>query len=296
MAGPSIVRSGGIDPPQTGDGMLATRSRNAARCVALSLAAAALIVHATAGQAGADLLSLDGPFGLDTITRDTETGLDWLDLTESVGIRYSDILLEFAPEGLFEGHRYATRQEVSTLWEHGGVSLTPAFDPEAFAAVMALGLMLGRTGDNGNCGEGCLFDFAQGFIEDTGDATARDSAGLSWNPDVGGRANIGTRDPNTTFNHGSWLVTLPEPGAALRALGALASLCVLRWRRGRTRRPRFKEAGGSFDALADARIELKQYVYLPMRTICFTAKGTSAKDKPYYGSSTPASAAQRRRR
>ena len=52
----------------------------------------------------------------DLYTTDTITGLDWLDLSETNSISYNDIPNETVSGGIYEGWRYATYSEVSTMF------------------------------------------------------------------------------------------------------------------------------------------------------------------------------------
>ena len=47
---------------------------------------------------------------------DPATGLDWLDLTATAGLSYNDVSAQLGTGGAFEGWRYATVSELSTLW------------------------------------------------------------------------------------------------------------------------------------------------------------------------------------
>ena len=55
------------------------------------------------------------------ITRDTATGLDWLDLTETNGRSFNDISSKLGASQEFDGWRYATADEVQTLWNNLGM-------------------------------------------------------------------------------------------------------------------------------------------------------------------------------
>ncbi len=59
---------------------------------------------------------------MDTITRDTDSGLDWLDLSETTGRSAYDISNSLGEGQEFEGWRFATSTEVSTLWANLGLS------------------------------------------------------------------------------------------------------------------------------------------------------------------------------
>src|SRR5688572_7151684 len=76
--------------------------------------------------AGATLISESSPFGADTVTFDSETGLRWLDLTESAGLSHTEITLELAPGGAFEGYRFATAAELTELFANAGIDVGEA--------------------------------------------------------------------------------------------------------------------------------------------------------------------------
>ena len=56
----------------------------------------------------------------------TAAGLDWLDLTESDGLSYNYVSSQFGSGGAFEGYRYASSLEVSSLFDAAGG--TPPYD------------------------------------------------------------------------------------------------------------------------------------------------------------------------
>jgi len=55
-----------------------------------------------------------------TYVSDTVTGLDWLDITETAGWSYNQVVGEMGSGGAFEGWSYATRAQVSTLFDAFG--------------------------------------------------------------------------------------------------------------------------------------------------------------------------------
>ena len=48
-------------------------------------------------------------------TTDTESNLDWLDVTKTQGVSYNDMVIELESDGLFNGWRFATINEVRDL-------------------------------------------------------------------------------------------------------------------------------------------------------------------------------------
>lgn len=97
------------------------------------------------GAASASLLSIDSAtWGQGAITRDTESGLDWLDLTMTVNRSYVDISSNLATE--FIDFRYATREEVFTLFRHAGIpDINVPETVENYAPVTALMNLVGVT-------------------------------------------------------------------------------------------------------------------------------------------------------
>ena len=58
------------------------------------------------------------------ITRDTTSGLNWLDLTVTGGMSYNDVFAELMLESSeLYGYRFATSDEVISLWEQFGINL-----------------------------------------------------------------------------------------------------------------------------------------------------------------------------
>jgi len=65
----------------------------------------------------AALISVDDSvFGIDAVTRDTVSGLEWLDLTFSVARSYNDVITQFGFGGDFDGWRYASIDEINSLF------------------------------------------------------------------------------------------------------------------------------------------------------------------------------------
>lgn len=56
------------------------------------------------------------------ITYDPITQLEWLDLSVTAGMSYSDVSAQRGVGGIFQGWRYATRKQVTILWDHFGGS------------------------------------------------------------------------------------------------------------------------------------------------------------------------------
>jgi hypothetical protein len=215
-----------------------------------TLALSAALLLALAGPGKAELVSEASDFGEDTITHDTETDLRWLDITPSRALSYATILAALEVGGEFEGYRFATGEEVLTLFVNAGIDTsTQDFVPQNFEPVVALAALLGgATSENGNCGDGCTFSFTQAWY-DSGIPvpTSPFIATLGWfdnsellNPalpaDELGRARFGSTSGNASGSRGAWLVQAPEPAAGLQvaAVGlALGGLAGARGRRAR---------------------------------------------------------------
>jgi hypothetical protein len=56
------------------------------------------------------------------ITRDPNTGLGWLDLSQTTNRSYNEVSPQFGIGGIFYGFRYATGEEVSTLFMDAGIT------------------------------------------------------------------------------------------------------------------------------------------------------------------------------
>lgn len=81
------------------------------------------LIFSTLSQA--ELISVDWKKSGDKlITRDTTTGLDWLDLSETNNIARDILLTKLGKNSQFSGWKYATAEQVSTLWLNGGIDLT----------------------------------------------------------------------------------------------------------------------------------------------------------------------------
>jgi hypothetical protein len=208
---------------------------------ACCIAAIGLVLLAS-GAGRAQRVAESGPFGPATLTHDMATGLRWLDVTLSTHHSYSDILAELGPGGMFDGFRLGSGNEVATLLQNAGIDIgTGLFVPENDDPIVALAALVGQTGDDGNCGTGCRFNYTRGWI-DNGDPPPQflSTATLSWFDNSAplspsypqapiGRALYVTVSDTASPGRGAWLVSLPEPepapldAAAGLALGASAA-------------------------------------------------------------------------
>lgn len=93
------------------------------------------------------LLELDWQAtGDGALTQDTVTGLLWLDLGAAFNRSYNDVSTQFGAGGDFEGFRYASEQEVRTLFANAGiVDLSGNWNPLNYQAVLDLQTLIGIT-------------------------------------------------------------------------------------------------------------------------------------------------------
>jgi hypothetical protein len=188
--------------------------------------------------ASATLISEDSTFGTDTVTFDTDTGLRWLDLTESANLTHTQITMELAPGGAFEGYRFATAAELTEFFTNAGIDTDEALDGEFvtqnFDPVVALAGLIGQLADNGNCGTGCSFFFTAGFH--AGPAAIPNSlpnGSIAWFDNTAGQDPTSPQAPLGRFiveggatdfadpGQGGWLVQVPEPSAIVLLIAGI---------------------------------------------------------------------------
>jgi len=71
-------------------------------------------------QVNASLTSIDWLSSGDGLLTQDDNGLRWLDLSQTRGQSYYAVSAQLEVGGTFEGFRYATRDEVSGLWDSAG--------------------------------------------------------------------------------------------------------------------------------------------------------------------------------
>src|SRR5262245_22659843 len=84
-------------------------------------------------------------------TLDPNSGLRWLDATESTGFSYNDVNAELAPDGKFFGYRYATPDEVATVFTNAGIAnpcCTVFTEPSAIISFLNLFGITRETSDS----------------------------------------------------------------------------------------------------------------------------------------------------
>jgi hypothetical protein len=190
-------------------------------------------------SASAELVSVDlGGNGDGLITLDTETGLRWLDWAQTRNRSYDIVARQLSPGGSLDGYRYATEDEVRTLYEHAGavyIDEMNGIDPENIPATQLLASLLGET-----CVDGCSEAvFALEGDEDTietvvGDypfSGPRHHVVTAFNTDYGRISMrwLNIEDTSRLSFVGHALVMVPSPGTVV--LGALSSIWSVRHRR-----------------------------------------------------------------
>ncbi len=121
---------------------------------------------ASAGVQAA-LVSQDSIYGPDSITLDTDTGLLWLDWSQTIGLSFDEVSAQLGEGGLYSGFRFATNDEVNTLWLNGGIvdvttegpiDFETDFTTDNFTGALTLITLLGDTGLGGNLTEALTAD------------------------------------------------------------------------------------------------------------------------------------------
>jgi hypothetical protein len=86
-------------------------------------------------------------FGPGAVTRDSDSGLDWLDLTVTAGKSRTAVGALLASVPAYRSWRYATEEEVSSLYSHAGIAPLNVLSVPNFAPVSSLLDRLGITGE-----------------------------------------------------------------------------------------------------------------------------------------------------
>jgi hypothetical protein len=92
-------------------------------------------------------------YGSNTLTLDTTTKLEWLDLNLSTGLSINQVTGRLGAGQQFDGFRYATNAEITTLFLSGGITAPLWYSQDALDLANTLDLinLLGITySDNGN--------------------------------------------------------------------------------------------------------------------------------------------------
>ena len=130
-----------------------------------------VLAIAASMSVSAALMSKNSSYGADTLTLDTSTNLEWLDLSLSANLSINQVTALLAPAQLFDGFRYATNAEITTLFMDGGITPPLSFSlvPSDVANGNSLIGLLSKTFDTG-----AVYGL-QGFESDT-----TGFAGANW--------------------------------------------------------------------------------------------------------------------
>lgn len=180
-------------------------------------------------------------------TFDNTTGLEWLDLPVTLDRTYLDVAEKLSPEGEFAGYRFATKYEVSEVFDFfkfpEGYRRVDAIDPISYKFFELFGATLVHRG----------FLSTIGYIESASSLASEvpsvATAGLSiFFEDPTGIAStrsLGGYEPSYPYAAGSFLVRdhgkphlVPEIDASSApiALTLLLLTGLVRWERRRRRR------------------------------------------------------------
>jgi hypothetical protein len=176
-------------------------------------------------------------WGEGSLTLDTDTGLQWLDVNLSVSFSYNEMRAEMLSGGQYEGFRYATRDEVASLFVNAGVQHINAVSTDNNQAAAQLMEFLGFTSSRRGNNE--LFGITG--TEQSGGVSAGVIDHLFENGlsayDIG-VADLIYGKGYKAATVGSWLVTtaeVPVPPALLLFSSALLLSGSLKRRNGRRR-------------------------------------------------------------
>ena len=169
----------------------------------------------------------DPQFGANSLTYDSGTGLTWLGLTFSQGLSYSQALTAMQTGGQFDGFRFATADEVQSLFNSAGFGqgFITQSDP-GYQEIGPLILMIGATSANEATG-------ITGTLVNDGSELTTELSYITFNANeyyvdaTFGNTQYGL---NTSYNSvGNWIVAVPEPSTyALIFAGGVLSLLLSR--------------------------------------------------------------------
>ncbi|VAW53261.1 hypothetical protein MNBD_GAMMA05-1160 [hydrothermal vent metagenome] len=102
-------------------------------------------------DASAALIENDDPiFGSSAITFDTTTDLYWLDISLTTNLSYEFISSEFGAGGIYNGYRYATEEEVFSLYSSADIPDTSGtLTLQNVSSVFSLISLIGRSDKTG---------------------------------------------------------------------------------------------------------------------------------------------------
>ncbi len=84
-------------------------------------------------------------WGAGSLTKDSATGLQWLDLNLATNISYKSMLTEQGGGGVYAGFRYATANEVETLFINAGTPDVNSGSAANVAAAQGLIALIGAS-------------------------------------------------------------------------------------------------------------------------------------------------------
>ncbi|MES2294310.1 MAG: PEP-CTERM sorting domain-containing protein [Pseudomonadota bacterium] len=109
------------------------------------LGAVSVIWLGTAASATTLISENDPKFGSGAITLDVSTGIEWLAPKYSLDRSYTDVSGQFGAGGDFEGYRYASNAEITSLFVSVGGVVVDDYTPLNSLAVTTLQNFLGVT-------------------------------------------------------------------------------------------------------------------------------------------------------
>lgn len=114
-----------------------------------SVAIVAATMFAGASQANAALVQADWKMaGDNAITLDTDSNLEWLDVSLSVNQSFNYVSTQFGTGGLYSGFRYATGDEVATLFTNAGINFNYSSSAADANKINSLISLVGATIDS----------------------------------------------------------------------------------------------------------------------------------------------------
>lgn len=149
------------------------------------LAAAVWVGSAGAAEAAIQSVDWNAAVHDQWLTRDTASGLDWLDVSLTAGQSMSQVL---GGDWVARGFRYATSQEVTTLFEHADVTGGALPQGELDAALSAQGFL---TYNQGGVQSRTLSQMLGGMESSTPDLLGPSLDGLTGTDAQGGAISFG---------------------------------------------------------------------------------------------------------
>ena len=188
--------------------------------------------RASALPAGWTTSTYSGSWGSWTLINDTTHGLDWLSPDYSNNISYDSMVLNLSnPASPYHGFRYASRDEVTTLFSGYGVTTFNSWINPNYDLAVAFEADFGTNGQGSSSSPG-LWGFSDTAMTAGQNYTPHVQIEKSWSPRLGYFGNTGNSNRAWAGSSmGSWLIvtTVPEPSTMLSLLiGAFTCLAALR--------------------------------------------------------------------